>query len=187
MELYEGLITRRSIRKYTGEKISDSDIELIVKAGMYAPSANNQRPWHFVVIDDREVLDRIMKAHPYAAMLRDASHAVVVCGDLQKQNAPGYYLLDCSAATQNVLLAAHALGYGAVWLGVESGSQPVLDAMRKGITPEQREERIRAASEILNLPDFIRPVAIVSLGVPAGKNPVTPERYEPEKIHRNKW
>ncbi len=170
MELYEGLLTRRSIRRYTGEKISEKDIDLIVKAGMYAPSAHNKRPWHFIIIDDREVIDKIMKAHPYASMLKEASHAIVVCGDLQKQNAPGYYLLDCSAATQNVLLAAHALGYGAVWLAVEP-----------------RKERINAISKILNLPDFISPVAIVSIGVPEGKPPAQPRRYEPEKIRRNRW
>ncbi|MGQ9621098.1 MAG: nitroreductase family protein [Bacteroidales bacterium] len=170
MELYEGLLTRRSIRKYTGEKINDRDIDLIIKAGMYAPSANNKRPWHFVIIDDREVMDRIMTAHPYASMLKDASHAIVVCGDLKKQNAPGYYLLDCSAATQNVLLAAHALGYGAVWLGVEP-----------------REGRIRAISEILKLPEDIRPVSVVSVGVPAEKPHALPERYEPGKIRKNRW
>jgi len=169
MELYEGLLSRRSIRKYTGEKISDRDIELIIKAGMYAPSANNKRPWHFIVVDDREVIEKIMKAHPYAAMLKNASHAIVVCGDLKKQNAPGYYLLDCSAATQNILLAAHALGYGAVWLGVEP-----------------REERIKAISEIFKLPPDIRPVSVISVGVPAEK-PAFPNRFEPEKIRRNKW
>jgi len=170
MELYEGLLTRRSIRKYTGGMIPGSDIDLIIKAGMYAPSANNKRPWHFIIIDDREVINKIMKAHPYAAMLKEASHAIVVCGDLKKQNAPGYYLLDCSAATQNVLLAAHALGYGAVWLGVEP-----------------REERVKAISGILQLPQDIRPVAIVSIGVPAEKPAPLPERYEPGKIRRNNW
>jgi len=170
MELYEGLLTRRSIRKYTGERIPDNDIDLIIKAGMYAPSANNKRPWHFIIVDDREVMNKIMKAHPYAEMLRDASHAIVVCGDLKKQNAPGYYLLDCSAATQNVLLAAHALGYGAVWLGVEP-----------------REERVKAISEILQLPQDVRPVAVVSIGVPAEKPASLPKRYEPEKIRRNNW
>jgi len=170
MELYEGILTRRSIRKYTGERIPDGDIDLIIKAGMYAPSANNKRPWHFIIIDDREVMNKIMKAHPYAAMLRDASHAIVVCGDLKKQNAPGYYLLDCSAATQNVLLAAHALGYGAVWLGVEP-----------------REERVKAISEILQLPQDIRPVAVVSIGVPTEKPASLPQRYEPEKIRHNNW
>lgn len=170
MELFEGLLTRRSVRKYTGEKISDRDIDLIIKAGMYAPSANNKRPWHFIIVDDREVLNKIMIVHPYASMLKDASHAIVVCGDLKRQNAPGYYLLDCSAAIQNVLLAAHALGYGAVWLGVEP-----------------REERIKAVSEILFLPVDIRPVAIISVGMPSEKVTPIPQRYEPEKIRKNRW
>ncbi|HCI56347.1 MAG TPA: nitroreductase family protein [Bacteroidales bacterium] len=170
MELYEGLLTRRSIRKYTGEKIDEKDIELIIKAGMYAPSANNRRPWHFIVIADRNVLDKIMKFHPNASMLKEASHAIVVCGDLEKQHAAGYYLLDCSAATQNILLAAHSLGFGAVWVGIEP-----------------RQERVKALTEILNLPVNIRPVALVSIGVPAEKPETMPHRFEPDKIHLNNW
>ncbi|HRT89652.1 MAG TPA: nitroreductase family protein [Bacteroidales bacterium] len=170
MELYEGLLSRRSIRRYTGGKIPEADIEKIIRAGMYAPSANNKRPWHFIVVDDREILNRIMEAHPYAGMLSKASHAIVVCGDLDKQNAPGYYLLDCSAAIQNVLLAIHALGYGGVWLAVEP-----------------RMERINAVSEILGLPAHVRPVAVISAGIPSGKPPKIPQRFEPGKIRRNKW
>jgi len=170
MELYEGILTRRSVRKYTGDKIPDADIEKIIRAGMYAPSANNKRPWHFVIVDDRTVLNSIMQAHPYASMLAEASHAIVVCGDLEKQNAPGYYLLDCSAAVQNTLLAIHALGYGGVWLGVEP-----------------RPERVSAISQILELPGHIRPVAVISAGIPANKPSGIPERFEPLKIRRNKW
>jgi nitroreductase len=170
MELYEGLITRRSVRNYTGERISDNKVEEIVRAGMYAPSARNCRPWHFIIIDDREVLDRIMKVHPYSAMLSHASHAVVVCGDKEAENGPGYYQLDCSAATQNILLAAHSMNFGAVWLGVEP-----------------REERIKAISAILGLPSTVLPLSIVSVGVPSKKLPPPPLRFEKEKIRRNKW
>jgi nitroreductase len=170
MELYEGLITRRSIRKYTGEKIPDSDIERIIKAGMYAPSANNKRPWHFIVTDDRVQFDRIMKVHPYSAMLSGASHAILVCGDETLQNGPMYYPLDCSAATQNILLAVHALGYGAVWLGVNP-----------------RIDRMRAISEIFGLPAHIVPVSIISTGVPVHVPEKTPDRFEPAKIRKNHW
>lgn len=170
MELYEGILTRRSIRKYTGGRIPEEDIEKIIKAGMYAPSANNKRPWHFIVIDDRVLINRIMDVHPYASMLKDASHAIVVCGDLNAQNGPGYYLVDCSAATQNILLALHGLGYGAVWLGVEP-----------------REERVKAISKLLKLPDYIRPVSIVSAGVISNQPGSLPRRFEPEKIKRNGW
>jgi nitroreductase len=170
MELYEGLITRRSVRNYTGEKISEDKIEAIITAGMYAPSARNCRPWHFIVVDDREVLKKIMAVHPYSSMLQAASHAIVVCGDTEAENGPGYYRLDCSAATQNILLAAHSLDLGAVWLGVVP-----------------REERMNSVSKILGLPPTIIPLSIVSIGVPAKKLPKPPERFEREKIRRNKW
>jgi nitroreductase len=170
MELYEGLISRRSIRRYTGEKIGEDQIKSIIRAGMYAPSARNRRPWHFIIVDDREVLKKIMKIHPYSAMLSEASHAVVVCGDEKLENGPGYYKLDCSAATQNMLLAAHAMDLGAVWLGVEP-----------------RKERITGISSILALPDHIHPLSIVSVGVPVKIPKEVPERFEPEKIRRNKW
>jgi nitroreductase len=125
MELYDGLLTRRSIRKFTGGRIEDENIIKIIKAGMYAPSANNTRPWHFIIVDDKETMKRIMEVHPYSSMLSKASHAILVCGDEELQNGPGYYLLDCSAATQNILLAVHALGLGAVWLGIEPRNERI--------------------------------------------------------------
>jgi nitroreductase len=170
MELYEGLITRRSIRKYTGEKISEEKIKALIKAGMYAPSARNKRPWHFIIVDDIEVLKKIMKIHPYSSMLSEASHAIVVCGDEKLENGPGYYKLDCSAATQNILLAAHSMGIGAVWLGVEP-----------------RSERIKGIRSILTLPDHIQPLSVISVGVPVKIPSEIPDRFEPEKIRKNRW
>jgi nitroreductase len=170
MELYDGLISRRSIRKYTGEKIDDEKILAIIRAGMYAPSARNRRPWHFIIIDDRSVMARIMEFHPYSAMLKHASHVVAVCGDEQLENGPGYYKLDCSAASQNILLAAHSLGLGAVWLGIEP-----------------REQRIKDLKNLLELPAHIHPLSLISLGVPENISINIPDRYEPEKIRRNKW
>lgn len=170
MELYEGLISRRSLRKYTGESIDKEKINKIIRAGMYAPSARNRRPWQFIVIDDREVMKKIMEAHPYSSMLAYASHAIVVCGDENLENGPGYYKLDCSAATQNILLAAHSMGLGAVWLGVEP-----------------RGERIKAVSSILGLPRHVQPLSIVSVGVPVKIPAEIPDRFEPGKIRWNKW
>jgi nitroreductase len=170
MELYEGLLTRRSIRKYTGEKIDDEVIISIIKAGMYAPSANNTRPWHFIIVDNDVIFEKIMKVHPYSSMLSKASHAVVVCGDETLQNGPGYYSLDCSAATQNLLLAVHSFGYGAVWLGIEP-----------------KNDRKKAISEILGLPTHIHPVSIVSIGVPVKLPQKIPVRFEPKKIRNNHW
>ena len=170
MDLYEGLITRRSIRNYTGEKVPDDQIIKIIKAGMYAPSARNTRPWHFIIVDDREQLRKIMEFHPYAKMLAGASHAIVVCGDSETENGPGYYKLDCSAATQNILLAAHSMGLGAVWLGIEP-----------------RTERINAIKTIFSLPDNIQPLSVVSVGVPVKTPENIPERFEPSKIRKNRW
>jgi nitroreductase len=170
MELYDGLLTRRSIRKYTGGRIDEDKILSLIRAGMYAPSANNTRPWHFIVVDDREKIENIMKVHPYASMLAEASHAIVICGDETLQNGPKYFPLDCSAATQNILLAAHSIGLGAVWLGVEP-----------------REERKSAISKIFGLPPHIHPVAIVSVGIPVKISDKIPQRFEPEKIRKNHW
>jgi nitroreductase len=170
MELYEGLISRRSLRRYTGESTGEDKIRKIIRAGMYAPSARNRRPWHFIVIDDRAIMKKIMAVHPYSSMLAEASHAIVVCGDDKLENGPGYYKLDCSAATQNMLLAAHSMDLGAVWLGVEP-----------------REERKKAVSSILGLPDHVHPLSIVSIGVPVKIPAEIPERFEPEKIRRNSW
>jgi nitroreductase len=170
MELYEGIISRRSIRNYTGEIVDEEIIKSIIRAGMYAPSARNRRPWHFIVINDRNVMKRIMEVHPYSSMLAEASHAIVVCGDKELENGPGYYRVDCAAASQNLLLAAHSKGLGAVWLGVEP-----------------RKERIEAVSNILGLPPHIVPVSIISIGIPAKTSSVMPDRFEEQKIRMNKW
>ena len=170
MELLEGIISRRSIRKYTGEKIDDDKIISLIRAGMYAPSANNTRPWHFIVVDDREMINKIMNFHPYSSMLSKASHAIVVCGDEKLQNGPGYYVLDCSAATQNILLAAHGLGLGAVWLGIEP-----------------RSDRKNTVKEIFGLPEHVQPVSIISVGIPVSIPDKIPNRFEEDKIRKNRW
>jgi nitroreductase len=170
MELIEGIVSRRSIRRYTGERIDDDIIISMIRAGMYAPSANNTRPWHFIVVDDRTLINKIMNFHPYSSMLSKASHAIIVCGDEKLQNGPGYYLLDCSAASQNILLAAHGLGVGAVWLGIEP-----------------RSDRKSAVKEIFGLPEHIHPVSIISVGVPEKIPGKKPDRFEQDKIRRNRW
>lgn len=169
MDLYSGLISRRSIRSYSGETISQAQIEALLKAGMYAPSARNTQPWHFLVVDDKEVLSDFSAFHPYAKMLPEADKAILVCGDTILENAPGYWMVDCANATQNILLAAHAKGLGAVWLGIYP-----------------REDRMKASIELFNLPGHIRPLALVALGVPKDL-PETPERFLPDRIHYNKW
>jgi len=163
------IFKRRSIRKYTDKVIPEEHIEQILKAAMAAPSAGNQQPWHFIVVDDKEILNEIPKYHQYAKMLKEASHAIVVCGDLSRQRYEGYWVQDCSAATQNILLMATELGIGSVWLGVY---------------PDQ--DRIKALKELFELPENVVPLSIVSLGYPAeSKGPSN--RFDTTRIHRNKW
>lgn len=163
------LLDRRSIRKYKDEKISNEKIKMLIKAAMYAPSARNYQPWEFVIIDDRDVLDKIPEFHPYAGMMKKASHGIVVCGDLNVEENVNYVNQNCSAATQNILLAAHGLGLGAVWLGVFP-----------------REQRVNGLKELLGLPENILPVSLISIGYPAEEKK-RPDRFDRSKMHYNKW
>ncbi|MEE4197025.1 MAG: nitroreductase family protein [Bacteroidales bacterium] len=169
MEIIQGILTRRSIRKYDGREVSKAQIHELLKAGMYAPSARNQQPWHFLMIDDREMLNKISEIHPYAQMLQQAKWAIIVCGDEQLELSRGYWVVDCSAATQNILLAAHGLGLGAVWLGLHP-----------------RKERKDAIRDLLNLPRHIHPLSLIAVGYPAEQKEL-PERFKRERIHYNRW
>lgn len=169
MEIIEGIITRRSIRKYTSQKISDEQVQVLLKAGMYAPSARNQQPWHFIVINKREILNKIAGIHPYAKMLTEVRLAILVCGDEALELSSGYWVVDCSAATQNILLAAHGLGLGSVWLGLHP-----------------REERKQAVRELFKLPANIQPLSLISIGYPNESKEI-PDRFKPERIHFNFW
>jgi nitroreductase len=163
------IFERRSIRKYTGEDVPEDLIEQILRAAMAAPSAGNAQPWHYIIVDDRHILNEIPKFHPYSQMLKQASHAIVVCGDQSLEKYKGFWVQDCSAAMQNMLLMAQHLGLGAVWLGV----YPV-------------EERVNALKKLLGLPDGVIPLSIMSLGYPAeDKEPA--DRFNTSRIHKNKW
>ncbi|WP_028329226.1 nitroreductase family protein [Brachyspira alvinipulli] len=164
------LFSRRSIRKYIkGKEVEDEKVEYILKAAMYAPSANNKRNWEFIVVKNRDTLNKIMDVHPYAKMLETASMAVVVCGDLSDESGKLYWQQNCSAALENMMLAAKAKDLGTVWLGVAP-----------------REERMNAIIKLFNLPDNIKPLGIVAVGYPDGEV-TTPERFEPNKIHYEKF
>lgn len=168
MDAMQAILTRRSIRKYTSQAISDEMINELLKAAMSAPTAGNQ-PWHFVVIRSREVLEAFTKFHPHAEMLKQASVAIAVVGDPTVETLKGRWLLDCAAATENVLIAANALGLGACWVGV----YPV-------------EERIQGLKELLGMPEYVIPLSMVSLGYPAEtKDP--PARFKIERIHHERW
>jgi len=168
MEAMEAIMTRRSIRRYTGEEVSPEHVRRLLKAAMAAPSAHNRQPWHFIVVRSRETLDRIPEYHQYSRMLKEASLAVVVCGD-NKVQTTDFWTHDCSAATENMLVAANALGLGAVWLGVHPG-----------------EELVRETRKLLGIPDHVTPLCIVSVGHPAEEKPPG-NRYDESKVHREKW
>lgn len=169
MEVIDFLCSRRSIRKYTSEKVSDELVSEILKVGMYAPSANDQRPWHFIVVRDKKILEAITHIHPYSAMLKEASVAIVVCADLDLEKSKGYWVQDCANATQNMLLAAHGLGLGSVWLGIHP-----------------RESRSNGIKELFKLGNQIMPFSIIPIGYPAEEKPF-PQRFDKQRIHYDKW
>lgn len=167
----ENIMTRTSIRQFTDQPISEDTLNMIVKAGMAAPSAMNKQPWAFIVITDREMLDSLKEVHPYSN-LKTATAAIVVCGDLSKTddgNEGGYWVQDCSAASENILLAAHAYGLGAVWCGVYPN-------------PNVRPE----VSRILGVPENVIPLNIITMGFPA-ENPEPKDKFKNENIHYQKW
>lgn len=169
MDALQAILTRRSIRKYTQQAVSDEVIENLLKAAMSAPSAHNQRPWQFIVIRDRDKLNEIPNFHPYSQMLKSAPLAILVCGDKKALTAPDYWPQDCAAATQNILLAAHASGLGAVWLGVYPDNN--------------RQEKLR---KLFALPAHIAPFALISIGYPAEEKPSV-NRYDPDRVHYDQW
>lgn len=167
--MLDTIFERRSIRKYTDKPVEDEKLHTLLRAAMYAPSAKDARPWHFVVVRDRAVMEKFMQAHPFSKMLEQASALIVVCGDKSREAAPGYYLEDCGAATENLLLAAHELGLGACWLG---------------ITPVK--ERMQPIKELLGLPEHIEAFCGVAVGYPA-ETRQTPERFDETRVHHNHW
>lgn len=169
MDTLEALRTRRSIRNYNVQDVEAELIREILAAGMCAPSAGNEQPWHFIVITEKRILEEIPRISPYAAMARDASVAILICGDLTLERIAGFWVQDCAAATQNMLLAAHALGLGAVWTGI----YPMQD-------------RVAGFRELLDIPDTVVPFALIPLGYPAHE-PRKEDRFKKERIHYNTW
>ncbi|WFA10241.1 nitroreductase family protein [Tissierella sp. Yu-01] len=169
MDIIDVIMTRRSIRKFTGVPITKEQEELILKAGFQSPTAHNTQPWEFVVIRDIEVLKGIKAYHPYAKMIDNAGFVILVCGNTQKQGSLGFLIEDCSASIQNILLAAHGIGLGAVWCGIYGG---------EGLVDKTRE--------LLDIPDNIIPVGLVVVGNKLeDKSPK--DRYDANKIHYDKW
>ena len=169
MDALEAISGRRSIRKYTADPVSEEAVETLLRAAMSAPSANDEQPWHFVVIRDRALLDQIPAFHQYAKMLTEAATAILICGDQKSAGHLGYLIQDCSAATENLLIAAHAAGLGAVWLGIYP-----------------REPRIQGIRDLLGLPPHIMPVALVAIGHPGERKPPS-NRFKKDRVHLDHW
>lgn len=169
MDAYEAILTRRSIRNYIDKPISKDLIKELLEAGMSAPSAGNQQPWHFIVVTEKECLDALAEGHPHGKMLKQAKLAIIVCGDPDSEKHKGFWVQDCSAAIENILLAAHAKGLAGVWVGVYP-----------------REERVKIVRDIMKIPDNIIPLAILSIGYSNEKGWKV-NRYDESKVHYNRW
>lgn len=169
MDTLEAIKTRRSIRKFKPGDVSQEMQRELLEAAMFAPSAGNQQPWQFVVIDDRRILEEIPRICPTASMCRQSPLAILVCGDGSLEKYPDFWVQDCSAATENLLLAAHAMDLGAVWAGV----YPM-------------KERVEGFKNMFALPEQITPFALVALGYP-DEEPASARRYKEERVHYNGW
>lgn len=169
MEIFQAIHTRRSIRRFRSEPVPESIVEKILAAAMMAPSAGNEQPWQFVAITDRDCLDAVVAIHPYASMASHAPLAILVCGDLSLEKYTGFWVQDCSAAMQNLLLATHAVGLGAVWTGI----YPV-------------EDRVKKFRSLFALPDCVVPLGLAVIGHP-DQHPESKNRFRSDRVHYNTW
>lgn len=166
----DNIATRTSIRDYEARPVEKEKIEKMLRAAMAAPTAMNKQPWHFVVVDQRNVLDALAGTNPYAKMLKKAPLAIVVCGNTDKMIEGGgrdFWIQDASAATENLLLAAHAMGLGAVWTGAYPS-----------------EERCISISKVLSLSDNLIPLNMIVVGYPA-EQPQPKQKFKEENISYN--
>jgi len=167
--MIEYIFSRRSIRNYIDKEIPNKDIELILKSAMYAPSAMNLQPWHFIVFDNKEIFQRLISAIPHAEMIKGADKCILVCGDSIKEKNESWLIQNCSASIQNILLSAEALGIGSCWIAIH-GMDEIVSNVKKEFS----------------LPSEIIPIALISLGYP--NEVITAEdRYDLGKIHFNGW
>lgn len=168
-EVLKAISERASIRRFDSKEISDVQMNTILNAGLCAPSASNKRPFHFIVSKDREKMISIIGNNPYVKMLNSAAACIVVCGDTVVQGTAEWVLADCSAATQNILLAIHTVGLKGVWCGVRQSSDFYKDIVKT-----------------FNLPNYIRPVSLIAFGY-SDDNKIQPNRFEKDKIHYESW
>jgi nitroreductase len=165
MDAIDCIMTRRSIRQYENKPVPDKTIKTILEAAMMAPSGNDRRPWRFIVIKDKKALDEIANVYQYHRMAKDSAVAILVCGD----PAGAFWEQDCSNATMNILLAAHALGLGAVWCGIHP-----------------RQDREGAYRKLFRIPENIMPFALIPIGMPAEKRAAA-SRYDEKLVHKERW
>ena len=171
-EAIENIMTRVSVRQFTGEKITAAQVDTLLRAAMAAPSAINKQPWAFIVVTDQKIIEQLGEALPYSRCSNNPAIAIIPCGDLSKAiegEMGAFWINDVSAATENILLAAHSMGLGAVWTGLH---------------PDMN--RAKLVQEMLGLPEHIIPLCIVPVGVPA-EQPAIKEKYNEANIHYNRW
>ena len=161
--------TRRSVRSFTDEAVSDADLELILRCAMQAPSAGGAEPWEFVILKDKALLRKFAEINPYAKFAPQADVGIVVCGNLERERFKGFWVQDTSAAMENLLLAVHALNLGGVWTGL----YPV-------------EERVKGVRELIQAPAHIIPLGCALIGHPKAK-PMPKDRFDESRIHKNIW
>jgi len=172
MDLLKSIFERRSIRKYSGESINRDKLLNLAKAGMAAPSSRDTRHFYFIIIDDSALIDKLTEGLPYSKMVGSARHAIVVLSDLSIAHGGSetdYWAQDCSAAAQNILIASQAMGIGACWTALHP-----------------REERVSFVREALALPENIRPLCLIAVGVPAGGD-APRDKYDPSHVFWNQW
>ena len=162
-------MSRRSVRSFENQEIDKKTLEAIVKAGMAAPTAVNSQPWRIIATTDKGLQKRLAEELPYADMAQEAGAVLTVCGEISNGITKDYWVQDCSAMTENMLLTIHSLGLGAVWTGV--------------YPDEEKEATVR---RILEIPDEIRILAVIPLGVPRDKGRVK-NKWDSKKIHWQKW
>lgn len=160
---------RRSIRKFQQKSVEQDLLLKIIKAGMNAPSAVGQQPWQFVIIDDKQVIEEVVKVHPNAKPAMNAPISILVCGDLDKERSQGNWPIDCAAATQNMLLEIASLGLGGCWLGIYP-----------------REQRMNRLRELIGAPEHIVPFSLIALGYPA-EELAPKDTFDAKRIYYNSW
>jgi nitroreductase len=163
------ILKRRSIRKFTSQDVGADEIKKILAAGMAAPSAGNEQPWQFIVVKDVQGRKKVSECGPYARSAADAPVAIVVCGDMSLEKHQGYWVQDCSAAVENMLLEVTSQGLGAVWLGVFP-----------------RQDRVSYLQKYFHLPENIVPFAVIPVGYPAQNLPPA-DRYNESRVHYERW